>query len=95
MHKLDLDRVAVMGSNYGGFLSLKLAASRSMFPMFKCIIARSPIVEWTNQGMKHLQSIRILYLFLKDVASSEKYFGSPDDSNNFAHYEVSIRNQRY
>ena len=54
MYKLDPDRVAVMGTNYGGFLSIRLAACRSRSPIFKCVIARSPIVDWRNQGMKDL-----------------------------------------
>ena len=51
MYHVDVDRIAVMGQNYGGYLALKMIASfKSDDNIVTCAIIRSPVVQWPWQG---------------------------------------------
>ena len=50
MYPIDAARVGVMGTNYGGFLAIKMVANRNRLDMFKCGVVRSPVVDWKHHG---------------------------------------------
>ena len=49
-YPIDPARVGVMGTNYGGFLAIKMVANRNRLDMFKCGVVRSPVVDWKHHG---------------------------------------------
>ena len=51
MYHVDVNRIAVMGQNYGGYLALKMIVSfKSDENIITCAIVRSPVVQWPWQG---------------------------------------------
>ena len=78
-----------MGTNYGGFLSLKMGASRNSFPKLKCLVARSPIGDWSIHGRLLANIFGIYIPVFLDAVSSEKFLGSLNNKANYANYEVS------
>ena len=39
-----------MGTNYGGFLAIKMVANRNRLDMFRCGVVRTTVVDWTHRG---------------------------------------------
>ena len=42
--------MAVMGTNYGGYLAMKRVDNRDRLKMFQCGVVRSPVVDWRQHG---------------------------------------------
>ena len=45
LYPIDSARMAVMGTNYGGYLAMKMVANRDRLKMFQCGVVRSPLVD--------------------------------------------------
>ena len=50
LYPIDSARMAVMGTNYGGYLAMKMVANRDRLKMFQCGVVRSPVVDWRQHG---------------------------------------------
>lgn len=69
---LDSTRVAVIGTNYGGFLAALMLADRDLGRLLHCGVLTSPIFDWR-------------YL---DPMTAERNLGSPNSSSNYPAYEA-------
>ena len=51
LYPIDTARIGLMGTNYGGFLAMKMVSTRDRLSLFRCGVVRSPISDWGEHGM--------------------------------------------